>query len=349
MSNVPGGGLPASGVVALCDFGRGATSITLADAGAGLAPIGQTVSFPNLSGDLIDQALLNHVLTKVAEAGGGDPASTAAIGSLTGLGEQCRLAKELLSTQDSVVIPVDLPGFQQDIPVTRAELESIITGPFTGFLDALADVLEDNRIPATSLTAIGVGGGGATIPMITRGLSEQLRVPVVAMSAPDAPTSMAPAATGAAPALAWSQDEASGEEPVPYTGPEYSVATQTGPAPESDAAHPGDERDTELVTGSTIVPWYRRPTLLFGVAAAVAAVAVGGLAITLTSSDSTPTTTTTRVTKPGEAPGTATTDVAPPTTPPTTVAPITTTVAPVTTQAVTTQAELPTTKPAPTT
>ena len=89
-------GLPSDGVVLLCDFGGSGTSITLADAGAGLAIIGGTVRYQDFSGDLVDQALLNHVVTGIAEANSADPASTAAVGSLSRLRDECRNAKERL-------------------------------------------------------------------------------------------------------------------------------------------------------------------------------------------------------------------------------------------------------------
>jgi molecular chaperone DnaK (HSP70) len=53
-------GLPTHGVIVLCDFGGSGTSITLADAATDFAPIGETVRYPEFSGDLIDQALLTH-------------------------------------------------------------------------------------------------------------------------------------------------------------------------------------------------------------------------------------------------------------------------------------------------
>ena len=56
--------LPVDGVVALLDFGAAGTSITLADAASGFTPIADTVRYPEFSGDLIDQALLVHVLGK---------------------------------------------------------------------------------------------------------------------------------------------------------------------------------------------------------------------------------------------------------------------------------------------
>jgi hypothetical protein len=86
-------GLPSNGVVVLCDFGGSGTSVTLADAGANFDTIGETVRYPDFSGDQIDQALLNHVVAGIAEASDSDPASTAAVGSLARLRNDCRVAK----------------------------------------------------------------------------------------------------------------------------------------------------------------------------------------------------------------------------------------------------------------
>ena len=81
-------------MVALLDFGGGGTSITLADAASAFEPIEDTTRYAEFSGDQIDQALLNHVLEGITDAGAIDPAGTAAVGSLTRLREECRNAKE---------------------------------------------------------------------------------------------------------------------------------------------------------------------------------------------------------------------------------------------------------------
>lgn len=356
-------GLPARGVVALCDFGGSGSSITLADAGADLAPIGETLRVDEFSGDQIDQALLNHVLAGLRASGPDETSGTAAVGPLTRLREECRLAKERLSTETATDIPVDLPGTRAQVRLTRSELESVIAPALAGFLDGLGDALGRNRIPAASLAAVATVGGGAQIPVISQRLSEALRVPVITTAAPgltaaagaallaarvsapdaptsiavpaaDAPTSLAPAAWASSTAgraagesaadgspsatfraLAWSQDDDAAAEPVPYVGeeytsrPEYGAAAPTGPRPMIEF-----EAEPETVSVAADLPWYRRPALLFGIAAACAALAVGGLAVRLTNSDSTPTTTTTRVTKPGEEPATP----APPPPPPVT-------------------------------
>ena len=117
--------------------------------------------------------------------------------------------------------------------------------------------------------------------------------------AADSPTGIAPAAWAAgtagaaatesaadgAPsatfrALAWSQDDASGQEPVPYVGDDYTFeGTEARPAMAFDA-----EPETDYAEPAPL-PWYKRPPVLFGVAAAAALLAAGGLAVTLTSTD----------------------------------------------------------------
>ena len=57
------------------------TSITLVDAANGFAPLGSTVRHTDLSGDLIDQALLTHIINDLSAAGTIDLAGTSAIGS----------------------------------------------------------------------------------------------------------------------------------------------------------------------------------------------------------------------------------------------------------------------------
>jgi hypothetical protein len=186
-------GLPGEGVVVLCDLGGSGTSVTLADAGAGLATIGQTVRYPDFSGDQVDQALLNHVLSGVAAAGNADPAGTAAVGSLARLRSECRQAKERLSADTVAVIPAELPGFTSDVRVTRSELEQLVAEPLAGLLNAIGDTLQRNNIALSSVAAVATVGGSAAIPVVTQRLSEQLRAPVVT-----APQPQLTAAAGAA-------------------------------------------------------------------------------------------------------------------------------------------------------
>ncbi len=116
-------GLPTSGIVAVCDFGGSGTSITLFDAANGGEPIGQTVRHTELSGDLIDQAVLTQVLGGISDAGAVDLTGTSAIGPLTRLRTQCRAAKERLSTTAATSLAAELPGHRGEVRLTRNELD----------------------------------------------------------------------------------------------------------------------------------------------------------------------------------------------------------------------------------
>src|SRR5262249_25566098 len=109
----------------------------------------------------------------------------------------------------------------------------------------------------------------------------------------DAPTGLAPAApsvdapaTETSNALAWSQDDDIGDEPVPYTGENTYVSPY-------DAEVPSMRQPVQYVPSTGPIEkqraWQRLPQLVIGLAAAIALIAVGGVAIALTSvTDSSP-------------------------------------------------------------
>ncbi|MDZ4270516.1 MAG: Hsp70 family protein, partial [Mycobacterium sp.] len=346
-------GLPDQGIVVLVDLGGSGSSITLADAGANLDAVGQTVRYPKFSGDALDQALLNHVLAGIVDANNADPAGTAAVESLARLRDECRTAKERLSADTAAVVPAELPGFRSDIRVTRPEFEQLISEPLGGLLNAIDETLQRNSVPVAGVSAVATVGGGAAIPLVTQRLSERLRAPVVTTPesqlnvaagaalvasrnldadvptgmapAADAPTAMGPAAWAAGAAglaageaaddgassatfraLAWSPDDDPAGVPLPYTGGDYTAAGAYAD-PGATAARPPvafageDGYDDE----PALLPWYKRPPVLFGVAAAAALLAAGGLAVTLTGSSGESTTVTETATTDPSAPAPA--------------------------------------------
>ncbi|OBK72008.1 hypothetical protein A5651_17700 [Mycobacterium sp. 1274761.0] len=282
-------GLPSSGVIVLCDFGGSGSSITLIDAAADDAPIGETIRFHDFSGDRLDQAILARVVAGVLDASGADPAGTSMVGSLGRLRDECRRAKERLSDETATAIVVDVLGLETTVRMTRMELDALIDEPLDEFTVALFDTLERHRVPVASISAVATIGGGARIPLVTQRLSAHLRTAVVTTPQPqltaadgaaliarrsrvvEAATTVAPAAPVAetvaavAPvtALAWSEveDEPRVEEGFP--------ATPADSRPEVEFRRDQwDERQAQAQ------PRRRGPAVLFGVAAA-AAVAAG--------------------------------------------------------------------------
>ena len=294
-------GLPTTGVIVLCDFGGSGSSITLVDAAAKDAPVGETVRVPDFSGDQLDQAILSRVVTGIFDASDADPASTSMVGSLARLRDECRQAKERLSDETATAIVVDVPGLETTVRMTRMELDDLIDEPLGEFTATLVDTLERNRVPLAGISAVATIGGGARIPLVTQRLSEHLRTAVVTTAQPqltaaegaaliadrsqivETATAMAPAApatatvaaaafaAGGAPsavgALAWSEvsdDPHAILETEPHFDDEF-VATPADSRPEVRFQHEEWEEQAQSRR--------RSPALLFGLAAAAAVVA----------------------------------------------------------------------------
>ncbi|MEB3984319.1 Hsp70 family protein [Mycobacterium sp. 663a-19] len=313
-------GFPANGIVALCDFGAGGTSVTLTNAGANFQQVGPTVRYAGFSGDGIDQLVLDHVRA-AAEAGADtalDVAGTTRAGSWTRLLGECRRAKEHLSAGTVTTVHAG-PG--AEVSLSRSEFEQLVSEPLERFVGAVEEMLQRNGI-RSNLAATAIVGGGASIPLITTRLSGRLRVPVLTTPQPvysaaigaavlgqlqssaggataaspivENPTELVGGATdemtraalaaraGDDHPLAWSQD-ADGAEPVPYAGPEY--VGDYGREPTGF----GDGDDDRYGAQAARLPWYKRTALVLTVAGALAAVLVAVvLALTLRHTNTAP-------------------------------------------------------------
>ena len=175
-------GIPARGMVAVCDFGGSGTSITLVDAAGDYEPLGPTVRHSDFSGDLIDRALLTSVMADLPSTGSFDPSGTSAIGSLARLRTGCRIAKERLSS--STATTLSDAGSHGDIRLTRNELDDAIRDSLDSFLAVLEEALARNGLRGSDLAAVVSVGGGANIPAVTTMLSGRLRIPVVTTPRP---------------------------------------------------------------------------------------------------------------------------------------------------------------------
>jgi Hsp70 protein len=179
--------LPEDGVVGLLDFGGGGTSATLVqapDTGVGFESVSATMRCVDFSGDEIDNALLLRVFEELGHGSGIDPASTAGVGQLSQLRDNCRAAKERLSTDAVTELAGELGGRRCSMEVTRHELEDLIQDRLSSFIYAFDDMLRRNRTCWADLAAVVAVGGGASIPLVVQRLSAHGRTPVLTVSQP---------------------------------------------------------------------------------------------------------------------------------------------------------------------
>lgn len=280
-------GLPSRGVIAVCDFGARASTVTLVDAGNGLQSIGEPLRSPDFSGDIIDRALMAHVLATAGATPGAT--ATSSIGALTRLRTECRAAKERLSAQTVTTVPGAPAGVRGDIRITRPELDRIIGESLPCVLDVVQDALRLNGIAPNHLVAVASVGGMAAAPAVTTALSERLRVPVLTAPEPalaaargaalhatrattdDHATVITPARRQPAPdvpALAWSS-----APEAPEFVPQLSTR-RCDPRPRLDFV-------PEPEPAAPRIPWHSRPLVLAAAVLAVVAGAGGATALAL--------------------------------------------------------------------
>jgi actin-like ATPase involved in cell morphogenesis len=176
-------GIPAGGMVGLLDFGGSGTYATLMETKVDFEPLSATMRYEDFSGNQIDQALLLYVIDELGHEDI-DPASTSAASRLGKLREECREAKERLSTDAVTELAAELSGSSTGIQITRKKLDDLIQDRLTGFIYAFDDMLARNRAGWADLAAVVAVGGGASIPLVTQRLSLHTRLPVLTVAQP---------------------------------------------------------------------------------------------------------------------------------------------------------------------
>lgn len=176
--------LPDEGVVGVLDFGGSGTSATLVNLAGDFEIVSATMRYTALSGDEIDQELQLRAFEELGHGSGLDPGSTAGVGQLADLREQCRAAKERLSTEMATDITAVLGGRSCGLTLTQDDLENLIQDRLTGFIYAFDDMLMRYRTGWSDLAAVVTVGGGARIPLVTERLSMHGRTPILTPSQP---------------------------------------------------------------------------------------------------------------------------------------------------------------------
>jgi molecular chaperone DnaK len=129
----------------------------LVTAAEGAEPVG---------GGHFDDAIVDCVrdqLGRALDVDPADPQSWLAMARLRGI---CTGAKEMLSTETEVIVPVRLPDAPADVRVSRADFERAIRPAVTAAADLLPRTLRAAGVDTKDLQAVLLTGGSVRIPLV---------------------------------------------------------------------------------------------------------------------------------------------------------------------------------------
>ena len=239
-------------VVAVYDFGGGTfDAAVVRKTPSGFEIIGVPEGIERLGGIDIDAAVLAHVDTaldgQLRELDTSDPAVRSALSRLR---DECRRAKEALSTDTDTSIPVSVPGLQTEVRLTRAELEAMIRPRIRETVDALERAVASASLSMADVSRILLVGGTSRIPLIGEILRETTGRPV----ALDAHPKFA-ICSGAAAEAGRIAAEKDAEKAAAAAAATTVVATPATAKPAaSAAAAPSSSAPAEKRGGPPIVP-----------------------------------------------------------------------------------------------
>src|SRR5262249_42062359 len=168
-------------VVALYDLGGGTldAAVPRKEADGGVTVLGSPDGIEHLGGIDVDAALFAHVIEAVGEAYEQlDPDDPQALAAVARLRAECTQAKEALSQDSEITIPVLLPAAQAEGRTTRRQLEAMIRPTLAETVTALARALRSTGLSPDQVDHVLLVGGSSRIPLVAELVSDGLGQPV---------------------------------------------------------------------------------------------------------------------------------------------------------------------------
>jgi molecular chaperone DnaK len=172
--------VPAGTVVAVYDLGGGtfdAAVLRRSEAG-GFEVAGQPQGIERLGGVDFDAGIFAHVDQALAGAVSSlEWDDEAAVQAVARLRTECVEAKEALTRDTDVVIPVALPDRNHAVRLTRAEFEAMIRPALGETITALRRALASAGVEPADVHAVLLVGGSSRIPLVAQMVSAELGRP----------------------------------------------------------------------------------------------------------------------------------------------------------------------------
>jgi actin-like ATPase involved in cell morphogenesis len=220
----------------------------------GFEVVGQPDGLDRFGGIDMDEAVLGHVRHVLGDAlqtvDGTDPA---VISALARLRDECRLAKEVLSGDTDVAIPVMLPGLHTEVRLTRAEFEDMIRPRIRDTIEVLERTAALAGVEMASLARVLLIGGSSRIPLVGEMVRQATGRPVGLDTHPKLSVALGSARV----ALASLGDGAATVTPIvpePELVPEPAPKPEPGPEPEPEpVAKPEPETPKPDLHAGTVI------------------------------------------------------------------------------------------------
>ncbi|HEU0172563.1 MAG TPA: Hsp70 family protein [Acidimicrobiales bacterium] len=240
-------------VIAVYDLGGGTfDAAVLRKTAAGWDVLGTPEGIERLGGVDFDAAVHHHVATAIGpafdELSPDDPAAVAAAARLR---QECVDAKEALSADSDVSIPVLLPKLQTEVRLTRSEYEQMVRPALADTITSLTRALRSADVEPGDVTTVLLVGGASRTPLVAELVSSALGRPVAVDAHPKYGVALGAAITAAvAGGRTGAGDNTSVTTPPGEVAPDPAVAA----APSAPtAARPRDSAvpAAPLVAGTT--------------------------------------------------------------------------------------------------
>jgi molecular chaperone DnaK len=181
--------VPPGAAVCVYDLGGGTFDAAIVrrldDGGFELA--GSPEGIESLGGVDFDEAVFEHVRAAVGaqwtELDFDDPLVRTAAAALR---RECTEAKEALSADTEVTIPVMLPGLSTRVRMVRTELEQLVAPAIAQTVEAMRRACASAGLSADELHAVLLAGGSSRIPLVAQQVSAALDHPVTVDADPKA-------------------------------------------------------------------------------------------------------------------------------------------------------------------
>jgi actin-like ATPase involved in cell morphogenesis len=225
-------------LIGIYDFGGGTFDASVVRKTAtGVEIFGEAGGDDSIGGIDFDHALFRHVgMSAGADVSQLDMADQMTASQMAQLFSAVVEAKEALSADVEVVVPVVLPGVSRQVLITRAEFEGLIRQRVLGTVGVFGQVVQRAGVDPSKLHGVLLVGGSSRIPLVRQLLSAELGIRVAVDAHPKYTVSLG-AAIAAAPRVVGARSATNFAPPTP-PGP-------VRPMPPPPVAPPVHRRPTQ--------------------------------------------------------------------------------------------------------